>query len=252
MSQPHLPATLPDGFAAALGRAVASFGFLEEALKRGIYALSRDSLGDEPGEAELDAWVTRMEQIAGDSLGTLIDAFIAACDRAGALPISRRRALAATLRVVRDRRNMLCHASWRPVEGGGFRPGFVSSRGAPVPARMEAGDLDAIRAEALEAAQEVVDLARTTEHDRWSPEAGPRTLERERAAARSAQERARRRGPRPSRVPDPAATDADGPWHPLDADDEEEYDHAALRVRRRRRPARPDPRRARRDPEEPA
>lgn len=242
MSLPRAPATLPDDFAAALGHAVAAFGFLEEALKRGIYALSRDSLGDEPGEAELDAWVTRMEQIAGDSLGTLIDSFIAACERGGALPLVPRRELAATLRAVRDRRNMLCHASWRAVEGGGWRPGFVSSRGSEVPERMVAADLEAIRAETLEVARAVVEVARDTGHDRWTPEEGQREAERERAQARTAQAQARTRRswhPAPAEPED----EEDGPWHPLEAEDREPRHRP-----RRRLP--PDPRRPRRDPEE--
>lgn len=240
MSLPHAPATLPDDFAAALGHAVAGFGFLEEALKRGIYALSRDSLGDEPGEAELDSWVMRMEQIAGDSLGTLIDAFMSACERGGALADGRRRALAVTLRAVRDRRNMLCHASWRPVEGGGWRPGFVSSRGAAVPERMVAADLDAIHAETLEVARAVVEVARDTGHDRWNPDAAPREAERARAAARAAQTAAQsRRAP----LPPPDDDEDEGPWHPLDAD-------RGRDPRRSRRGPRPDPRRPRRDPEE--
>lgn len=187
MSLPRAPATLPDDFAAALGHAVAAFGFLEEALKRGIYALSRDHLGDMPGEAELDAWVMRMEQIADDSLGTLIDGFVSACDRCDAEAAAGARALAADLRSVRDRRNMLCHASWRPAEGGDWRPGFVSSRGIPAPERMAAADIDVIRADALAAARNVVAIARRTGNDSWSPdaEAGPRELERARMARSS-------------------------------------------------------------------
>lgn len=247
MSLPLAPPTLPEDFAAALGRAVAGFGFLEEALKRAIYALSRDDLGDEPGEAELDAWVTRMEQIAGDSLGTLIDAFAAACERGGCLAFSPRKALAGTLRTIRDQRNMLCHASWCPAEGGGWRPGFVSSHGAEVPARMVAADLDAIRDGTLAAAQQVIRIARGTGHDRWTPdaEAGQRELERARAAARAARKAAQTRpAPRPAPKGQDEDDEDDAAWHPLDADDE-----ARPTVRHRRRHPH-DPRRPRRDPEE--
>lgn len=193
MSLPRAPAILPDDFAAALGHAVAAFGFLEEALKRAIYALSRDDLGDTPGEAELDAWVMRMEQIADDSLGTLIDAFVSACDRCDAEAAAEARALARDLRSVRDRRNMLCHASWRPAEGGDWRPGFVSSRGIPAPERMDVADLIVIRTDALAAARRVVVIARQTGNDSWSPhaEAGPRELERARMAKKASGDAAR-------------------------------------------------------------
>lgn len=216
MSLPLAPATLPDDFAAALGRAVAGFGFLEEALKRAIYALSRDHLGDEPDERELDAWVTRMEQIAGDSLGTLIDAFSAACQRGAALPHARRKALTATLRTIRDQRNMLCHASWRPAEGGGWRPGFVSSRGAEPPDRMDTADLAAIDRDTRQVAHQVICIAHGTGHDSWSPdgEAGQREAERARAAARAARNAAQKRPVRAA-----TARREEDAWDPLDADD---------------------------------
>lgn len=190
MSLPRAPATLPDDFAAALGHAVAACGFLEEALKRGVHALSLEDLGEAPGEARIDAWVTRMAQIAGDSLGTLIDSFTAALDRSGAEGEVRRR-LGQELRVVRELRNMLCHASWHPAPDGGWRPAFVSSRGVVAPDRMEAADLDAIRARTLAAAREVVALARATGRDDWTPDgsAAERAAARARARARSARSR---------------------------------------------------------------
>lgn len=190
---PRRAARLPDDFAAALGHAVAGFGFLEEALKRGIHALSLEDLGETPSEAEVDAWVTRMAQITGDSLGTLIDSFLAGLDRQGIEGAARRR-LTPQLHAVRDSRNMLAHASWQPTGDGGWRPGFVSNRGKPVPERMDPSDLEAIRRQSADVAAEVLALARATGQDGWTldGQGSEEAAERARAKARAARAAARR------------------------------------------------------------
>ncbi|MRX51885.1 hypothetical protein GI374_15950 [Paracoccus sp. S-4012] len=208
-------------------------------LKHAIHALSHDRLGDAPTEAELDEWVTRMEQIKGDSLGTLIGSLLAACDSCGVEHDMR-----AELEAIRDRRNMLCHASWKPVaeaEGGGWRPAFVSSRNMEVPERMVTADLRAIRARTLAATRRIGAVARATGHD--GVDAAQIEAERARARARAARRAAERRLPdQEPAAPDPRpALEPASHWHPLDADDE------AARRRGRRHP---DPRRPRRDPED--
>lgn len=239
MSMPRAPATLPRDFAEALGRAVAGFGFLEEALKHAIHALSRDRLGDTPSESELDAWVTRMEQVQGDSLGTLIESFVASCLRCGA-----KRDLSEALRTIRDRRNVLCHASWKPVpaeKGGGWRPAFVSSRNIHVPDRMEPADLRRIRAKTLVLARQVIIIARETGYaDIVPPAAEPEAIKAELAAAANGSE-----GNAASEKPDgknaakgnpDQKADAESwpkPWHPLDA----ERDKDASPKKRGQRPA---------------
>ncbi|MFJ1292969.1 hypothetical protein ACEPPZ_12900 [Paracoccus yeei] len=78
---PEAHHTLPQDFAAALGQCVASFGWLEEVLKRTIYALDRARLADDLTPAEMQNWVERMGQLADDSMGTLIEQLDAAMRR---------------------------------------------------------------------------------------------------------------------------------------------------------------------------
>lgn len=166
MSFPRAPAMLPAEFAGALGRAVAGFGFLEEALKRAIYALSLDRIADDPTEAQLQAWIERIEDIADDSLGTLIDSFIASCTRCGTLP--QRSNLAEELGVLRQRRNLLCHASWKPgSRNGAWRPAFVSTQGEVFMGELTLRDLRETRARTLHAARAVIAAMRRTGHEGW-------------------------------------------------------------------------------------
>lgn len=254
MSPPRAPATLSSDFAEALGRAVAGFGFLEEVLKHAIHALSLDRLGASPTEAQIDGWAARMEQIRGDSLGTLIDAFLGACDRCGG-----RRDMRAELQAIRDRRNMLCHASWKPVpqsEGGGWRPAFVTSREIAVPARMVPADLRRIRAETLVAVRRIVAIARASGlADLEDVDPARIEAERARARARTARRAAEERHPPVDGEARKAAAEREPGqhWHPLDTDDEAAAgarSEGRGNSRHRGHHHHPDPRRERQDPEE--
>ena len=75
MSLPRAPDRLSDEMAQALGHAVAGFGFLEEALKRAIFSLTRQGLGQDADDAALQKWLRRMEEDinAGLTAEALID-----------------------------------------------------------------------------------------------------------------------------------------------------------------------------------
>ncbi|NHF72517.1 hypothetical protein [Paracoccus xiamenensis] len=160
MTMPKTPARLPDDFAAALGRAIAGFGFLEEALKRAIFALSLEGLGKRPDDRAVASFLQRMEEIADDTLGTLIDQFIKQMARA---QIRDEAKLAAELRKIRNNRNLLCHASWRPTETKGrWHPSFLNTKGEVFPDDMSAKDIDAIAAETQDVAARIVSIMRAT------------------------------------------------------------------------------------------
>ena len=160
MTLPRAPDRLPDEMAAALGHAVAAFGFLEEALKRAIFSLTRKGLGEDAGDEALHAWLRRMEDLADDTLGTLIDSFLAAARRGvvgdlGPLP--------QELPQLRRLRNLLCHASWRPgALPGSWHPTFINTRGERHPDDMTAADVTQIRDRTLQAARQVVAVMRCT------------------------------------------------------------------------------------------
>ncbi|WP_103173698.1 hypothetical protein [Paracoccus sp. SY] len=160
MSLPRAPDRLPDDMAAAIGHAVAGFGFLEEALKRAIFSLTRRQLGEDVSERVLQDWLRRIEEIADDTLGTLIDSFAAAMKQAG---IEGREGLSADLRTLRLKRNLLCHASWRPgSKPGHWHPTFINTRGERYPDEMDPAAVHAIHADTLAAARRVVSIMRKT------------------------------------------------------------------------------------------
>lgn len=146
--------------AAAIGHAVSGFGFLEEALKRAIFSLTRQGLGEDVDDAALQRWLRRMEDIADDTLGTLIDSFVAAM-RQGR--VEDRHLLSAALDRIRRDRNLLCHASWRPGrEPAHWHPTFINTRGERYPDDMDADDVRAIHEATLKAARRVVSIMRAT------------------------------------------------------------------------------------------
>lgn len=160
MALPRAPDRLSDEMAAAIGHAVAGFGFLEEALKRAIFSLSRQQLGEEAGDKALQRWLRRMEEIADDTLGTLIDSFAASMRQA---EVQGRDRLAEDLRAIRLNRNLLCHASWRPGrKPGHWHPTFINTRGERYPDEMDPAAVHAIHAETLRAARRVVSIMRGT------------------------------------------------------------------------------------------
>ncbi|MFC3167902.1 MULTISPECIES: hypothetical protein [Paracoccus] len=167
MSLPRAPDRLSDEMAAAIGHAISAFGFLEEALKRAIFSLTRQELGAEVSDKALQQWLRRMEEIADDTLGTLIDSFAAAMKQSG---IEGRQPLAEDLRMIRLKRNLLCHASWRPGGKPGFwHPTFINTRGERYPDDMDAAAVHAIHADTLRAARRVVSIMRDTGiHGEWA------------------------------------------------------------------------------------
>ena len=160
MALPRAPDRLPDDMAAALGHAVAGFGFLEEALKRAIFSLTRKGLGQDASDRQLEDWLRRMEEIADDSLGTLIDSFGAAMRHAGS---PGRDELLERLGRLRLMRNLLCHASWRPGRApGSWHPTFINTRGEHHPDDMTVADIRAVHADTLGVARRVVSIMRRT------------------------------------------------------------------------------------------
>lgn len=160
MSLPRAPDRLSDEMAQAIGHTVSTFGFLEEALKRAIFSLTRQGLGQNADDEALQKWLRRMEDIADDSLGTLIDSFLAAMKQAH---LDERHVLADILTGIRVQRNLLCHASWRPGKGPGrWYPTFINTRGESHPDDMAAEDVLAVQATTLRAARRVVSIMRAT------------------------------------------------------------------------------------------
>lgn len=160
MTIPRAPDRLSDDMATAIGHAVSAFGFLEEALKRAIFSLTRKGLGEDVSDKAMQKWLRRMEDIADDTLGTLIDSFLAALRQTGMKDIDE---LAVELTDIRFQRNLLCHASWRRgKEPGHWYPTFINTRGETYPDDMSPDDVLAIHAKTLVIARRVVGIMRAT------------------------------------------------------------------------------------------
>lgn len=104
----------------ALGRAVATFGFLEETLGKAIFAFTgtREIPSDEI-EAEFEKWLPTLRRALSDPLGGLIDSYGKAVSQNPAATISNLPNLLDDLRKAAALRNALCHGSWRAPDSDG-------------------------------------------------------------------------------------------------------------------------------------
>jgi hypothetical protein len=102
-----------------LGRAIATFGFLEEVLGKAIFLFTATTLHE---ESEIDAayqnWLPTLERAITDPLGNLIDAYGKAVRNNSAATIENLEKLNLEkllddLRKASAIRNVLCHGSWR-------------------------------------------------------------------------------------------------------------------------------------------
>lgn len=120
---------LSDEFLAALGRTVATFGFLEETLVRATYSLTGTvPAPNENVEHALRSWLGKLERALKDSLGGLITVYGSAYrahPRAASVGFED---LVRDLRSAADIRNVLCHGSWPPPNAQGAAVPFFVNR----------------------------------------------------------------------------------------------------------------------------
>lgn len=137
---------LPAAFASALGQCVADFGWLEETIKRAIYSLDRARLAEDLKPEELQRWLTRISGIADDSMGTLIEQLDAAMRRNPG--ISDRNQITDELGRIKQQRNLLCHASWRPTDDPArWHPAFVNTHGEVADRAISMAELEQLSAD---------------------------------------------------------------------------------------------------------
>jgi hypothetical protein len=123
-TQAHAPA-----FWEALGRAVATFGFLEETLGKAIFCLhrnARDTGGAD--QAAYEKWKLTLQRAFSDALSNLIDTYGKAVRDHGGATIENFDVLIDYLREAARLRNVLCHGSWnkKPDAEGRSIPFFVT------------------------------------------------------------------------------------------------------------------------------
>jgi hypothetical protein len=152
VNQNDLPDLFPTheheaAFWESLGRAVATFGFLEEVLGKAIFAFTATRAYDENEIEQAYAnWLSKLEHALIDPLGSLIDTYGRAVKDKPDAVVGNFDELLDDLRQAAQVRNILCHGSWRlPNESGASVPFFVNRRRQIVDTAMNQKFIDQVQ-----------------------------------------------------------------------------------------------------------
>ena len=133
IDQRGLPANFPThlhtaAFWEALGRAVATFGFLEETLGKAIFSFTATrAYSQEEIQKAYAEWLPKLEHALTDQLGTLINNYGKAVREHPQATITDLDKLLENLKEASSIRNVLCHGSWRaPNSSDASIPHFVN------------------------------------------------------------------------------------------------------------------------------
>ena len=147
-----------------LGRAVATFTFLEDILARAHLALTATRKYDdfEQAEAAYSQWVRDLKQSLTDSLNALIDKIEKAFDGDERVPPEIGAGIVARLRGLRVWRNALRHGAWEnfTTDGSAHLRHFRKGPDGPEPLedRLTLETVSGIRAETTEVTIDLVDI----------------------------------------------------------------------------------------------
>ncbi|WP_422074432.1 hypothetical protein [Tranquillimonas rosea] len=112
-TQNHDPA-----FWEALGRTIATFGYLEDVMRRAIFFFTGTAEPPaEDVEAATDKWLEKLDQVISDPLGPLIREYIKAIRVHRCQPNADIDDLDTRLKQCARLRNALCHGSWGLPDG---------------------------------------------------------------------------------------------------------------------------------------
>lgn len=120
----------PAEFWEALGRAVATFGFLEEVLGKAIFSFTATRQYPENEiEAAYDKWLPTLKHALSDPLSGLITSYEKSVRESPKATIGNLEELIGRLREASIVRDVLCHGSWRIPDGQGrSQPLFVNKK----------------------------------------------------------------------------------------------------------------------------
>ena len=147
---------LPDGFPThlheprfweALGRVVATFGFLEQTLGRAIFAITATTEYSEEAVTEaVEKWGGTLESALTDALGAKINAYEKAVKANDKIVLGNVQSLIDDLRKAAQVRNVLCHGSWGPPDAAGAStPFFVDRKLRRFDEKVDVAYLDQVR-----------------------------------------------------------------------------------------------------------
>ena len=114
----------------ALGRTIATFGFLEEILGKAIFSFTAArQIPEDELDAQIEKWLPTLERALSDPLGGLIDSYGKAVCAKNSATIPNLDELLENLRAASIFRNVLCHGSWRAHDDQGRSiPLFVNRK----------------------------------------------------------------------------------------------------------------------------
>jgi hypothetical protein len=113
----------------ALGRCVATFGFLEETLAKAIFSFTATRpYGEDEIEQAYAVWLPKLEHALTDQLGNLINNFGKAVRDHPKATVSNLDELLDDLRKASSLRNVICHGSWRTPDANGASTLFFVNR----------------------------------------------------------------------------------------------------------------------------
>lgn len=164
IARKKLPQDFPTHIHAAqfweeLGRTIGTFGYLEDALTRAVFAFTatRQYSEDEIHEA-YERWVKQLKKAMTDTLWNLGETYARAVKDNPKATITNVDDLVAAIKRVTVWRNILCHASWRsPDKDGASIPHFVNKRHEVVETAVSVETLREIRFETAALICDVVD-----------------------------------------------------------------------------------------------
>jgi hypothetical protein len=143
---------------AALGRCVATFGFLEETLCKAIFSFTATKhYEEEEIEAAFEKWIKLLERSLSDPLGALIDKYENALGNHSEATFAGIEELLKDLRALSSVRNAVCHGSWRPPnETGKSCLFYVNRKGERFDTEIDVAWLVQLQAHTVEVACGVV------------------------------------------------------------------------------------------------
>lgn len=150
----------------ALGRVVATFGFLEETLGKAIFSFTAmRSYPDDQLDGAYRSWLRTLERALSDPLGNLIGSYGKAVRDHGEASIANLDELIADLRAASVVRNVICHGSWgMPDDAGRSLPLFVNKRIEKFETPIDVAYLDQLQRHTAELACAVIN---TVTHMGW-------------------------------------------------------------------------------------
>ena len=143
-----------------LGRAVATFGFLERVLGKAIFVFigTRNYNTAAEHESQLDVLFEKLDIALTGQLGKLIDTYESAVKRHQESPIVNIEDLLQDLRKAAKIRNMICHGSWGdPDSNGASLPYFINKKKEKVITPMSSDDLARVQRHVAGLACAVID-----------------------------------------------------------------------------------------------